>query len=72
VVDHYTTSGIVIDMTNDFQTGDKVRLIGSPGFTGIFLRYYSALPSGQRNTAVTWDRSDLVATVLETQLEAAI
>jgi hypothetical protein len=49
----------------------RVRMIGSRGFVGTFVRYYAPLPSGARNIEVRWDRRDLVATVLENQVEIA-
>jgi hypothetical protein len=57
-----------------FQTGDRVRLAGSPGFVGTVQYYFRPLPSGNVNVLVAWDRGRYAGspTVLETQLEAAV
>ncbi|MCC9181110.1 hypothetical protein [Mycolicibacterium mageritense] len=54
----------------DIAPNTRVRLIGSQGYTGTFIRYYAPMPSGKRNVEVRWDRADVVMTVLETQIEA--
>jgi hypothetical protein len=57
-----------------FSTGDKVRLIGSPGFIGTVVRYYAPMRSGAVNVGVYWDRhgdNGHLYSVLESQLESA-
>lgn len=53
-----------------FALGDRVRLAGSPGFTGTVIRHYKPMSSGKRNVLVSWDRDGDYGTVLESQLEA--
>lgn len=53
-----------------FAAGDRVRMIGSPGFLGTVGRYYKPLSSGNCNVLVTWDRTG-DAPILESQIEPA-
>lgn len=58
---------------SQFATGDKVRLAGSPGFTGVVVRYFNPMLSGNVNVLVQWDRhgdNGIPTSVLETQLES--
>lgn len=63
-------------MSNAIETlaltpNTRVRMIGSRGFVGTFVRYYAPLPSGARNIEVRWDRDGVSATILENQVEIA-
>lgn len=45
----------------------RVRIIGRPRVTGMFIGYYAPLPSGSRNVEVVWDDASLVLTLNESQ-----
>ncbi|ASR84908.1 hypothetical protein SEA_STEVIERAY_56 [Mycobacterium phage StevieRay] len=54
----------------DLTPGTRVRVIGSKGQTGTFVRYFAPLPSGKRHVEVDWDDRSLYSHPLEVQIEA--